>query len=283
MALNVLLLMEVARCLVLNDGTVSPEGSCLQWSPLSSSCVHTCWVGSSCCVQTTGLLRRLINFKEPEGQLARWLECLQEFTFQMVHWPGKSTPMRMLSHIVLALSVGVMSFNLSKTLQMMTVLNEQSPQTLCQLQLDDPTTGVVLQAVEKNQKPEAGVIARGEPEVRRLIQLWDRLLVEEGLLKRKYDSEAGKKIWMQLVVPHALREEIIQELHAGPLEGHLGEDKTLGKVKEWFYWPGMQQDVAQWIRTCSVCTTHRSPPQQNRAPLQTCGIWFSNASCCSGH
>ena len=31
----------------------------------------------------------LTNFKEPEGQLARWLERLQEFTFQTIHRPGK--------------------------------------------------------------------------------------------------------------------------------------------------------------------------------------------------
>ena len=31
----------------------------------------------------------------------------------------------------------------------------------------------------------------------------------------------------------------------------------------------MQQDVAQWIRTCPICATRKSPPQRNRAPLKT--------------
>ncbi len=31
----------------------------------------------------------LTNFKEPEGQMARWLERLQEFDFVIVHRPGK--------------------------------------------------------------------------------------------------------------------------------------------------------------------------------------------------
>ena len=35
----------------------------------------------------------------------------------------------------------------------------------------------------------------------------------------------------------------MQELHAGSLEGHLGEDKTVGKIKQHFYWPGMQQVI----------------------------------------
>lgn len=36
-----------------------------------------------------GSLTWLANFKEPEGQLARWLEQLQEFHFHIVHRPGK--------------------------------------------------------------------------------------------------------------------------------------------------------------------------------------------------
>ena len=36
-----------------------------------------------------GSLVWLRNFKEPEGQLARWLEKLQEFDFSVVHRPGR--------------------------------------------------------------------------------------------------------------------------------------------------------------------------------------------------
>ena len=102
-----------------------------------------------------------------------------------------------------------------------------------------------------------------------MIQLWDRLLVEEGVLKQKYDSIRSNGSWTLFVVPRVLWEEILQELHAGSLEGHLGEDKMIGKVWELFYWARIQQDVRQWIRTCPACATRKSHPQQNRAPLQT--------------
>lgn len=36
-----------------------------------------------------GSLTWLSNFKEPEGQLARWLECMQEFDFTISHRPGQ--------------------------------------------------------------------------------------------------------------------------------------------------------------------------------------------------
>ena len=39
-------------------------------------------------------------------------------------------------------------------------------------------------------------------------------------------------LWTQLVVPRVLGEVIIQELHSGTLEGHLGKDKTTCKNNE---------------------------------------------------
>ena len=37
-----------------------------------------------------GSLRWLMNFKSPEGQLARWLEILSAFSFEIQHRPGKN-------------------------------------------------------------------------------------------------------------------------------------------------------------------------------------------------
>jgi hypothetical protein len=36
-----------------------------------------------------GSLRWLINFKNPEGQLARWLETLSAYDYTIVHRPGR--------------------------------------------------------------------------------------------------------------------------------------------------------------------------------------------------
>ncbi len=106
------------------------------------------------------------------------------------------------------------------------------------------------------------------------MQLWDRLFVENGILKRQYEGVRGHDSWTQFVVPLKLRDEILKELHSGALEGHLGEDKTVGKVRERCYWPGMQQDVIQGIRTCPECATRKSPSQRNRAPLKTVASGF---------
>ena len=130
-------------------------------------------------------------------------------------------------------------------------------------------TGLLLRAVEKGEKPDAGDVRREGPEAQRLLQLWDHLITDDGVLKCKYEDVCGHQSRQQLIVPHTLRDEIMLELHSGALEGHLGVDKTIAKIKERFYWPGMHADVDQWIRMCPECATRKSSPQRNCGPLHT--------------
>ncbi|CAC5369319.1 unnamed protein product [Mytilus coruscus] len=51
---------------------------------------HHYLYGRSFTVRTDhGSLRWLVNFKNPEGQLARWLETLGAYNFQIIHRPGR--------------------------------------------------------------------------------------------------------------------------------------------------------------------------------------------------
>ena len=34
--------------------------------------------------------------------------------------------------------------------------------------------------------------------------------------------------------------------------GHLGREKLLEALKEWYWWPGMAADAAQVLRTCEA-------------------------------
>lgn len=47
-------------------------------------------LGRRFCIRTDhSSLRWLTSFKEPQGQVARWLECLQEYDYEVQHRPGK--------------------------------------------------------------------------------------------------------------------------------------------------------------------------------------------------
>ena len=91
--------------------------------------------------------------------------------------------------------------------------------------------------------------------------------MKDGVLYRCLESPEGARR-LQIVVPENLRQEVLSDLHEGIAGGHLGADKTLGRLKERFYWPGHYEDVRDWCRTCAVCASRKSPPAKPRAPLE---------------
>ena len=63
----------------------------------------------------------------------------------------------------------------------------------------------------------------------------------------------------KLCVPSSsLRRLFIHEAHGGGLMGHFGVAKTLGTLKEHFYWPKMVKDVKRFCASCATCVRAKS-------------------------
>ena len=98
-------------------------------------------------------------------------------------------------------------------------------------------------------------------------------MICDGLLWRLLENRDGTRCTYQLVIPSSLRTEVLSDIHEGILGGHLGVDKSLGKLKEIFYWLGHYNDVKQWCATCVSCATRKSGGP-TRTPY-CCGVSFT--------
>lgn len=79
------------------------------------------------------------------------------------------------------------------------------------------------------------------------------LQYEKGILMR------GHKV----VIPTALRERMLRELHST----HLGIVKMKYNARGRMWWPGIDEDIEQWIGACDKCTSVRhAPPRATPAP-----------------
>ena len=92
--------------------------------------------------------------------------------------------------------------------------------------------------------------------------------MRDGLLWWAYKKEDGGSVMLQLVVPGQYRQQVVQELHSGDMGGHMGTEKTHGRLKERFYWLGYWDDVRLFCEVCAGCATRKTSAPKRRAPLQ---------------
>ena len=90
-------------------------------------------------------------------------------------------------------------------------------------------------------------------------------LLKERLLMRQQGGSDGSRT--QLVVPVALRQMVLEELH--DKSRHLGIHKALEKVKECFFWQECEQDVRNIVQQCERCQKRTNPVPTQHAPIGT--------------
>lgn len=68
--------------------------------------------------------------------------------------------------------------------------------------------------------------------------------------------------WKQVIAP-CDRRKVLEECHN---EAHLGFLKTLGKIRERYYWPRMASEIKRYCASCQVCKESKVPNQNVRPP-----------------
>ena len=132
-------------------------------------------------------------------------------------------------------------------------------------QIADPEIQIVRGWIESGAKPPWPEVRQTSKVVRALWIQWGRLRVLDNLL---YRTGTGNQKARQVILPRCLVTLVLEELHDGRMGGHLGVDKTLGRIKERFYWPFMANDVKDWCAACPICAG-RKPPNKRKQPLGT--------------
>ena len=173
---------------------------------------------------------------------------------------SKSTEPALPVHVCQSNNITVVSID-SPVVEKRKVMREE--------QLQDDVVGPVLKAVESDLLPKKDELKQFSIGTRRLFQLWDQLKVKGGVLHRNFVGTKEVRPCLQLVVPMSQRKIVLAELHEGVTGGHLGQEKTLMKLKERFYWPGHWNDVQNWCNTCAACISRKTPAPKQRASLQS--------------
>ncbi|VDI65315.1 Hypothetical predicted protein [Mytilus galloprovincialis] len=83
----------------------------------------------------------------------------------------------------------------------------------------------------------------------------------------RFEDPATKIVKMQAIIPLSERKKVLQFSHDDKCSAHLGIHKTLAKIRQSYYWPGLQNDVRTYINGCDKCAKRKSPQKSKRAPM----------------
>ena len=139
-----------------------------------------------------------------------------------------------------------------------------------EMQHDDKIIAKVIDLKRKKEPPDKQFLYKQDSELRTLCAQWNHLEVKNDVLYRQWEPmDCREPSYTQLVVPSVMRKEILHQLHAHKTSGHLGIAKTLGKLRQRFYWPGHKADVERWCTSCRTCEAINSSlnPKRDKMPV----------------
>ncbi|GBM17553.1 Retrovirus-related Pol polyprotein from transposon 297 [Araneus ventricosus] len=141
-------------------------------------------------------LRWLLNFKEPEGQIARWIQRLQEYDFEIQHRKGTShgnadTLSRRpctesCKHCTNAEKKFGMEMDISVKVLTTASVGPWSSCEIQKAQIEDPNIKPILEKkLNSADRPSWQEIASESPATKRYWALWDSLHLKDGVLYRR--------------------------------------------------------------------------------------------------
>ena len=136
------------------------------------------------------------------------------------------------------------------------------------MQKKDKDISLVKSWLETNSRPEFDGIRGKGYFLRSLWSQWHRLILVKGIVCRQWTVLETNEKRLQQVIPLFGRRDILRYCHDEKTSGHLGVDKTLARVQQRYYWPGLQQDVRQYVTGCKTCTRRNGPNAKKIAPMQ---------------
>ena len=123
----------------------------------------------------------------------------------------------------------------------------------------DVDTSIVMNALasHKPQNVPSDVIKTIKAPYKALVKAGSVVLINERLVYYKPIMDNHRCIGL-IIVPEGLRRKLFNHYHAGPSGGHMGEYKTLYRMRNRFFWPSIRENIKQWVAGCAHCLSYNS-------------------------
>ena len=216
----------------------------------------------------------LMKAKDLNSRLARWSLELAEYNFKIVYNSGKTHG-----------DADFMSRRISRC-------NELHKGIIPEIFPNQILANVTDERLFPNQycsdwRPtDTADAQRNDNKLRIIIQKLEQQFPitdkERKVLEKKYELRnnllfrkltVDNRTIYRLAIPDKLIRDVLYFCHDTPKSGHFGYLKTLWKVRQYAYWPDMNNDVYGYVRSCRECQYRKMPnhrpfgPQSKITPI----------------
>ncbi|KAK7878057.1 hypothetical protein WMY93_031278, partial [Mugilogobius chulae] len=140
-------------------------------------------------------------------------------------------------------------------------------------QASDSAIKAVKEYVVKKRFPKRQDRLALLDKAQKLLQQWKKLTVRDNILYRTVIDKLTHEEHHQVVCPSSRCEEVWRKVHEAG--AHFGPEKTLARIRQQFFWPGMEGEFAVPLRASPMCCDGNLQPcpiRQHKQSLSP-GLW----------
>ena len=234
-------------------------------------------------------LKYIRTLKDVNDQFARWIERLEECDYSIeVRKGAKHSNADGLSRYECGgkkcICLGVQEMEESSNVAQVNAVRFNQLWTSDEMhsaQMTDSDISTIFKAkLGQQSRPKWEDISPHSPIAKAYWGEWDRLEIRNNQLYRKWESDDGRVVRHQLILPHGYRKLVLEQLHDAQTAGHMGKRRTLLKIQSRFYWYKMRDYISRWVRTCDRCQRRKRPGKNPRAPLKKYTVGYPMERIC---
>nr|CAD2147159.1 unnamed protein product [Meloidogyne enterolobii] len=182
--------------------------------------------GKSTVITDNSALTSLFRRKDLEGRLAKYQISIMAYDVDIIYRPGKKN--HFCDHLSRFIDHGNLERN-QKEINLVKIAKKITAEEMLQAQNEDKYIQEIKEKLGENKENEKW------REWRDIIWLKDK-----GELK--------------ILVPESIRKRLMTEYHQDPIQGgHLGEKRTLEKIKRSMFWDKMSEEISSFVKNCDAC------------------------------
>jgi transposase InsO family protein len=140
--------------------------------------------------------------------------------------------------------------------------HQHSKEELRREQLEDSDIAKVINWLE-NRGPEPHELYLCSPAVKAMWLQRQQLHLVNGVMY--YTWEDPPLTRELVVIPHAMREEVLRFAHDAKLSGHMGCGNTLARARHCCFWYGMSRDIRNYVLSCNLCSKYKGVTRRKTA------------------